>query len=169
MFRWGLLTPWAAEPADGLRLINARSETAHEKASFKNALKARRCVVPADGFYEWKEQGRDKQAMLIRRRDEKPMALAGLWSRWKDLYSFTLLTCAPNALMAPIHDRMPVILDRLDWECWLESGEASLGKLLQPCPEEWLEAQPVSSAVNSVRNEGPGLWEPPAKVQQNLF
>jgi len=169
LFRWGLLPPWSKDPAQGSRLINARAESAHEKASFKQPLREQRCIVPADGFYEWRQAGKIKQPLLFRRRDKAPMALAGLWSVWQDLSTFTILTCAANALMAPIHDRMPVILGPEHREKWLapESMEPAESRdMLLPCPDDWLELREVNPALNSVRNEGPMLWQVP---QASLF
>ncbi len=183
LFRWGLFPPWAQDGAEGGGggLINARSESAHEKASFKKPMRRQRCIVPADGFYEWTPAGTGKQPVLIRRRDEKPMALAGLWETWlegdrkqerdrdRPLSTFTILTCAPNALLAPIHDRMPVILAPEHWDRWLAPEPlepADVRDLLVPCPEDGLTLREVNPALNSVRNEGPKLWQVP---QQSLF
>ena len=165
-FRWGLLPPGSKDPVGGKRLINARSESAHEKASFKQPLRQQRCIVPADGFYEWKQAGKIKQPILIRRRDEKPMALAGLWNTSS---TFTILTCEPNALLAPIHDRMPVILDSEHWDRWL-APEAlkpeDVFDLFVPYPENQLDLREVNPALNSVHKEGPDLWQLP---QQSLL
>ncbi len=174
-FRWGLLPPWTKDPAEGSRLFNARSESAHEKASFKQPLRQQRCIVPADGFYEWKQAGKTKQPLLIRRRDKKPMALAGLWNIWQGknqeqaLSTFTILTCAPNALLAPIHDRMPVILASEHWDRWLTPDPLKpedIQNLLAPYPEDCLNLREVNPALNSVHKEGPELWQLP---QQSLF
>ncbi|HOX42231.1 MAG TPA: SOS response-associated peptidase [Myxococcota bacterium] len=161
--RWGLVPAWAKDPSIGNRLINARAETLAEKPAFRAAYRARRCLVPADGFYEWRREGQGrravKQAYFIRRRDRRPLALAGLWEG----ESFTVVTCAPNALMAPIHDRMPVLLPPEAWGDWLDAAPRApteLGPLLVPAPAGELEAVPVSSLVNSPANDGPSLLEP---------
>ncbi len=175
LFRWGLFPPWAQDGAEGGGLINARSESAHEKASFKKPMRRQRCIVPADGFYEWTPAGKTRQPWLIRRRDEQPMALAGLWEIWQGGHreqvrsTFTIMTCAPNALLASIHDRMPVILAPEHWDRWLAPGPLEPGDvrdLLVPCPQDRLTLREVNPALNSVRNEGPKLWQVP---QQSLF
>jgi len=165
-FSWGLIPSWAKDASGASRLINARSETAFEKPSFRSAFKYRRCLIPADGFYEWQGEKDQKQAYFIHRPDRQPMAFAGLWEEWKSAgevrRTCTILTCAPNDLMAEIHDRMPVILAPSDFEPWLETPEEermSLMPLLTACPSELLELTPVSRAVGNPRNEGPELIE----------
>jgi putative SOS response-associated peptidase YedK len=170
--RWGLIPSWARDPAIGNRMINARAETVAEKPAFRAAFKARRCVVPASGFYEWKRQGRGpKQPYLIQRRDGQPMGFAGLWETWADpatgevVTTCTIVTCAPNELMAELHDRMPVILDPADYDAWLDpadprGADPRGAELLRPCPAEWLEAVPVSTRVNSPRNDDPSVIQP---------
>jgi putative SOS response-associated peptidase YedK len=157
LLRWGLVPFWAKEASIGNRMINARSETAHEKASFKHPLRKRRCLVPVDGFYEWQQTPDGKVPTRIQRRDGRPFALAGLWERWsrgpgEPLETFTILTTSPNALLKPVHDRMPVVLDAADWPLWLDPGEqdpARLAPLLVACPDDALEAFAVSRRVNS--------------------
>lgn len=171
--RWGLVPPWAGDPAIGNRLINARAETLATKPSFRQALKRRRCAVPADGFFEWKKHAGGRTPYYLRRTDGRPLALAGLWESWRDpaggpaLDTFTVITCPPNALLATLHDRMPVVLpdDRL--RDWLRPGDmvpAEAADLLVPCPAEAMEARRVSAAVNSPANDGPALIEPAAEA-----
>lgn len=166
--RWGLVPAWARDPAVGHRMLNARSETVREKPAFRSAFRARRCLIPADGFYEWKREGGRKQPWLFRLKDDPGFALAGLWERWLGpdgelLDSCTLLTTTPNELMAPIHDRMPVILapeHRADWLAAAPEAADSLHALLRPFPAAAMTAWPVSTLVNSPRNDGPELVRP---------
>lgn len=169
MLRWGLLPGWAKDPAMAARLINARSETAAEKPSFRSAFRSRRCLVPADGFYEWKAVAGGKQPHFISRRDGVPMALAGLWEHWsapggEALATFTLLTTAANAMLANLHERMPVILPAETWGLWLnaERTPAQLMPLMCPLAGEELVAWPVSRRVGNVRNDDEGLLAPAA-------
>lgn len=167
--RWGLIPHWAKDPATfRATLVNARSESAHEKPSFRDAFKRDRCVVPASGFYEWRapEGGGRKQPFWIRRRDGAPMALAGLHARNERAEtpdSFTILTTRPNALMARLHDRQPVILPAATIDAWFDPERrdaASLSDLLEPDDPSELEAIPIGTAVNRPGNEGPELLEP---------
>lgn len=166
--RWGLIPSWAEDPAIGNRLINARSETAAEKPSFRSAFRQRRCLVPADGFYEWLRQGSKKQPYCIRLRDARPFAFAGLWERWrgpddKPVETCTLLTTEANELVRPLHERMPVILPRVDFEQWLDPTKREaeeLRPLLRPYPSEEMKTYPVSLWVNNPRHEGPQCLEP---------
>jgi putative SOS response-associated peptidase YedK len=167
--RWGLVPGWAKDPSIGDRMINARAETLAEKPAFRAAFRARRCIVPASGFYEWQRRAKGpKQPFLIRRRDGAPVGLAGLWEAWTDpatgeeLVTCTIVTCAPNALVAELHDRMPVILDSADYDRWLDPSDLRGAELLRPCPEEWLEAAPVSTRVNSPRNDDESILQPDA-------
>lgn len=165
--RWGLVPRWAKDPSVGGRMINARSESLAEKPAFREAFARRRCLVAADGFYEWKTEGKNKQPFAVAMADGSPMTLAGLWEGWRGLdgavlRTFTIITGEANAKLAPMHHRMPVILAREDWPAWLgetESDEAALRQLLRPCPPEWLAAWPVSARVNKVAENGPGLLE----------
>lgn len=165
--KWGLVPSWAKDPAVGSRMINARAETLAEKPSYRRALASRRCLIPADGFYEWRKEARGlKQPMHIRRRDGGLFAFAGLWEEWKGpdgglLRTATIVTVAPNELMRPIHDRMPAILTPEDEARWLDprSGAAEALPLLRPYPEGALEAFPVSRAVNSPSVNDPSLIE----------
>lgn len=159
-FQWGLIPSWSKDVTIGSRLINARSETVTEKPSFRNAFKRRRCLIPADGFYEWQKLNGGKQPMYIHGADGRPLALAGLWEVWQDpegtrLQTCTILTTTPNELMASIHDRMPVILEPEDFTMWLEPGahpDEAL-HLLRPYPADRMAAYPVSTAVNNPRND----------------
>lgn len=177
--RWGLIPGWAQDPSIGNRMINARAETLGDKPAFRAAFRARRCVVPASGFYEWQRKGRGpKQPYLIRRREGRPIGFAGLWETWQDpatgevVTSCTIITCAPNALMSELHDRMPVILDAADYDAWLDPGSPRSGELLRPCPDAWLEAVPVSTRVNSPANDDETILQPegaPLAAQGSLL
>jgi putative SOS response-associated peptidase YedK len=166
--RWGLIPSWAKDPAIGNRLINARAETAAEKPAFRAALRRRRCLVAADGFYEWQRTGKRKQPYFIRMRDDRPFAFAGLWESWEgpdcsQIESCTLLTTEANELMRPIHDRMPVILPAQHYEQWLDrtvEKPEQLLPLFRAYPAGEMTAEPVSTFVNSPANEGPECIEP---------
>ena len=162
LVRWGLIPTWAKEAAIGNRMINARADGVAEKPAFRSSFKKKRCLVVADGFYEWKKEGAAKQPYWIHRRDRQPFAFAGLWSSWKDpekgewLDTFTILTTDANETVRPIHDRMPVILDREEYRLWLDpevEDTARLQELLVPAPAVDLAAIPVSRAVNSPAHE----------------
>lgn len=169
-FRWGLVPFWAKDDTIGNRLINARAETLREKPSFKHAIERRRCLIPADGFYEWKRlSDRRKEPMHIRRADGDLFAFAGLWEEWKDpesgqpLRTCTIITVPPNPLLSTIHDRMPAMLRPEDEALWLDTPgvakeEALL--LLQPYPDMAMEAYPVSRAVNTPAVDDPICIEP---------
>jgi putative SOS response-associated peptidase YedK len=161
-FRWGLIPSWSKDMSVGSRLINARAETVTEKPSFRNAFKRRRCLIPADGFYEWQKVNGKKQPLYIHGTDGRPLALAGLWELWQDpegtrLQTCTILTTTPNELMASIHDRMPVIIEPEDFSMWLDPGQNpdDALHLLRPYPAEKMTAYPVSTAVNSPSNDTP--------------
>jgi putative SOS response-associated peptidase YedK len=169
VLRWGLIPPWADDPQVGSRMINARAETAPEKPSFRRAFRERRCLIPADGFYEWKRMNGGKQPYYIHMKEGRPFAFAGLWESWKDdggpeIRSCTILTTKPNALAGEIHDRMPVILPTGSYDVWLdrESDRDELYGLLAPYPEDEMEAYPVSRFVNSPSNNDPRCIEPAA-------
>jgi len=166
LHRWGLVPSWSRDPALGARLANARAETAAAKPSFRAPFRRSRCIIPADGFYEWQARpGAAKQPFCIRAAGGALLGFAGLWDRWEGpdgcLDTCTILTTAANALMAPIHDRMPVILMPADYAAWLDpgAGPAQLQALLRPCAPEWLQAYPVGPRVGNARNEGPELAE----------
>ncbi|MCB1219888.1 MAG: SOS response-associated peptidase [Planctomycetales bacterium] len=179
MMRWGLIPSWAKDPAVGFRMINARSETAAEKPSFRSAFRRRRCIIPADGFYEWhKTTSGAKQPYLIGSQDQPLMALAGLWETWEDpesgddVDSATILTTAANEFMSRIHDRMPVILpDAASEQRWLDpdSDPRALGDLLAQYPGSRLRMHAVSTDVNSTRNNRAELVEPIAAGSGGLF
>jgi putative SOS response-associated peptidase YedK len=165
---WGLIPSWAQDKSIGSRLINARSETVTEKLSFRQAIRYRRCLVLGSGFYEWKQAGKDKQPWLIRLKNGAPMVFAGLWETWKSaegtvIESCTILTTASNRLVAPLHDRMAVILSPDEYRTWLErntTDPTGLKKMFQPYPADLMEMFPVSPMVNNVRNESADLVVP---------
>ncbi|MBN1220482.1 MAG: SOS response-associated peptidase [Anaerolineae bacterium] len=168
LFLWGLIPSWAKDPSIGNRMINARAETLAEKPSFKNAYKRRRCLVLADGFFEWKKGPDTKTPMYIRLASSNPFAFAGLWESWhgadgSHILSCTIITTTPNELMANIHNRMPVILAPEAYEQWLDPAECTptqLSGLLKPYPAEQMTAYPVSRAVNNPRNDTPECITP---------
>jgi putative SOS response-associated peptidase YedK len=157
LLHWGLVPSWAKDRAIGSRMINARAETAAEKPAYRSALRRRRCMVVADGFYEWQTVGKHRQPMFIHLRDDRPMALAGLWESWEGadhtlLESCTILTTEANDLIRPIHDRMPVIVAPEDYQRWLDpelQKPEQIVPLLRPYPSEPLETYAVSTLVNS--------------------
>jgi putative SOS response-associated peptidase YedK len=167
--RWGLVPSWAPDPTGGDRMINARAESLGEKPAFRAALERRRCIVPADGFYEWRATGGPKQPMYLRDPSGSPLAFAGLWEVWRNpeepdpipLRTCTIVTTSANATVAPIHDRMPVVLDPSVWKVWLAGDEdpAFLASLLQPAPDGLLHPHPVSTRVNRAANDDPTLIE----------
>jgi putative SOS response-associated peptidase YedK len=166
MLHWGLVPKWAKERAIGNRMINARGETLDEKPAFRDAFRKRRCLVLADGWYEWQAAAGGKQPWFVRRRDAQPLAFAGLWERWKDpadgstLESCTIVTTGASESIRKIHERMPVVLDAADWDRWLDTAFSDTGKLaelLVPFDPKALEAWPVGREVNAPKNQGPGL------------
>jgi putative SOS response-associated peptidase YedK len=158
--RWGLIPSWTKVPKKAPLLNNARAETVAEKPSFRSAFKCRRCLIPVSGFYEWLTEGKSKQPYLFRRPDDQLFALAGLWETWNDIQSCTIITTEANDVMAPIHDRMPVILSENDYTVWLDATAKEPGKLLTPCPADELITYPVNPIVNNARNQGPDCIEP---------
>jgi putative SOS response-associated peptidase YedK len=167
--RWGLVPHWADDLSIGSRMINARGETVASKPAFRSALKHRRCLIPADGFYEWKKVGAGKQPHLIRFGDGRAFAFAGLWERWLSrdggapVDSCTIITTTPNELLRDIHDRMPVILPPAAFEDWLRPEPLAaprLEELLRPYPDSEMEAFPVSRRVNSPAYDGPECIAP---------
>lgn len=165
LLRWGLIPSWSKDAKIGYRLFNARAETVATAPSFRAAFKRRRCLVPATGFYEWKRLDGDKQPYFIGLRDRAPLAFAGLWERWDKgeapLETVTIITGEPNALVAEIYDRMPVILDPADYEAWLHAGDTAIPQaLLQPFPSQLMAAYPVGKRVNSAKNDDPTVMEP---------
>jgi putative SOS response-associated peptidase YedK len=168
MRRWGLVPSWARDPRVGNRMINARSETVAERPAFRSAFRLRRCLVPADGFYEWAGGRGPRQPYHIRLADGAPFGIAGLWERWSGpdggvIESCTLLTTAANARLAAVHDRMPVILEPEAFERWLDPAVREperLRDLLRPLPPERVALHPVSRRVNDPRNDDPGCVAP---------
>jgi|CXWL01.1.fsa_nt_gi putative SOS response-associated peptidase YedK len=168
MLRWGLIPSWAKDPKIGNHCINAKAETVAEKPSFRSAFKKRRCLIVATGFYEWHVQGRAKQPMWIGLRNQQPFAFAGLWEHWtssdgQPLETCTIITTEPNDLMAPIHNRMPVILASTAYDQWLDptfQHTELLKALLRPYPSEELMAYAVSTLVNNPRHDAPQCLEP---------
>lgn len=183
MARWGLVPSWAKDISIGSRMINARAETVADKPAYRKAFRCRRCVVPADGFYEWQAVPgrRGKRPFAVRRRDRAPFAIAGLWETWAGpdasaaaavtpLLTATVITTAANPLMAQFHDRMPVILAEPEIELWLsaDADSAALQALLRPCPEGWLDLTPVSTRVNNARWDDPTCLAPEAQTETLL-
>ena len=174
-FRWGLIPPWAKDPSVGAKMINARGESLAEKPSFRSPYRARRCLVLADGFYEWRKEGRTRIPHYFHLNSGEPFAMAGLWEEWKDpagelVPSCTIITTEANETVRPIHHRMPVILPRAAHERWLDPAPLApvkLDSLLLPYPALKLGVTQVSARVNSVANDDPGCVQP--EVQQGLF
>jgi putative SOS response-associated peptidase YedK len=175
-FRWGLVPSWAKDPSIGSRLINARVESVADKPAFRKALTSRRCIIPADAFYEWEMRAgekaakskRPKQPWVVRRADGEPFAFAGLWEVWRDaedkwLRSCAIVTTHSTGQLADIHERCPVILERDAWDPWLDRSLTDEGQalaLLQPPAPDLLDLYRVSRAVNDVKNDDPSLVEP---------
>jgi putative SOS response-associated peptidase YedK len=165
LLRWGLLPHFTRDPGTARKPINARAETAGTSGMFRGALAARRCLVPADAFYEWRAGPDGKQPHAIARRDGAPLALAGLWEGWRGpdgetVRTFAILTTSANPVMAALHDRMPVIVEAADWPVWLGEAPGDAAALLRPAAAGVLRLWPVSRAVNNVRNDGPDLLDP---------
>jgi putative SOS response-associated peptidase YedK len=166
--RWGFIPAWAKDPAIGNRLVNARSETAAEKPSFREAFRRRRCLIPADGFYEWKKTGGRKEPYYVRLRDGGLFSFAGLWERWRGddgdaVETCTILTTDANGIVRPIHDRMPVIMDSADYGRWLDprvQDPEAVKALLRTYPAERMLAYPVSRAVNDPGRDDRKCTEP---------
>jgi len=166
--QWGLVPSWAKDPTIGQRMINARAETLAEKPSFRSALKWRRCLVPASGFYEWRKGPDGKVPYHIHRRDHGPLAFAGLWEHWigqdgSELETCVIVTTAANEMMTPLHARMPVILPPEEYSLWLDPAVDKPGPLAPLlAPRDWsdMQADAVSTYVNNARNEGPQCIEP---------
>ncbi|MBA3234826.1 MAG: SOS response-associated peptidase [Chloroflexi bacterium] len=168
-YRWGLIPHWAKDAKVGSRMFNARAETIATSPAFRDPFARKRCLVPVDSFYEWKRDGSIRQPFRIARLDGRPLALAGLWSGWRDPDSdlvrrtFTIITTTPNRALGEIHDRMPVVIPDSAWDRWLDTTPAYPGELiglLVPNEDVDLEIYPVSRAVNNVRNDGPDLILP---------
>ena len=180
-FRWGLIPFWAKDLKGGAKMINARAEGLLDSNAFRRSFERRRCIIPADGFYEWEHTGaKRKQPWYITRRDGKPMAFAGLWDSWRPnkgsdegrVVSCVIITGEPNDKIASLHDRMPVILERDQWDIWLDPENDDVGSLTQllvPAPSSEIDLVPVSTLVNTVTNEGPELIEAVAPGEGTLF
>ncbi len=170
MLRWGLIPSFSR---DGMGMINARSETVNEKRSFRNAFRERRCLVPATGFIEWqKKPGRGrKQPFHILLNSGDPFCFAGIWERWGDIETYAILTTEPNGLVAPIHDRMPVILPRNQYDAWLDplADLDDLQHLLRPFDADEMTAQPIGTRINSPKNDDAACLEPVEPEPDSLF
>ena len=167
MLRWGLIPSWADDPSIGNRMINARAETVAEKSAYRSAFRHRRCLVPADGFYEWAKANGAKQPHYFQLKDGGPFAFAGLWERWakgeKPIESCTLLTTEANDVVSPVHDRMPIILEPKDYGGWLDPQRRRLedvSAILRPFPADRMVAYPVGRWVNDPRHDDPRCVEP---------
>jgi len=160
LMRWGLILSWTKDMSGSASMINARSETAAMKPAFREPMRFRRCLVPADGFYEWKRNGTGKQLFCFEVNQGELFALAGLWDGWKDpggqwIKSCAILTTTPNAVTSPVHDRMPGILSKDDYDLWLDPGMTnvdSISELLKPFDARMMRVYPVSSWINQVQN-----------------
>jgi putative SOS response-associated peptidase YedK len=176
---WGLIPSWAKDSSGAARMINARSETAATKPAFRDPLKSRRCLIPADGFYEWQRTSTSKQPFCFEVGDGGLFAFAGLWERWRDpsgqwVKSCSILTTTPNAVTSAVHDRMPVILGKDDYDLWLDPGMqnvAAISELLKPCEPQFMRCYAVSSRVNHVGNDDEECSRPVeiSKTQDSLF
>ena len=168
LMHWGLIPHWASDPSIGNRMINARAETLTELPSFKLLVDRHRCIIPADGFYEWRKEGKRKIPMWVHLKTKEPFGLAGLWDVWRKpdggkVETFTIITTEPNELIEPIHNRMPVILRPEDEENWLDVSRTSFAKarsLLKPYPEDLMDTHDVSLIVNSAKYDGPECIQP---------
>jgi putative SOS response-associated peptidase YedK len=167
LFYWGLVPHWSKGPDSRFSMINARAETVHEKPAYRDPFRYRRCLIPTEGFYEWKAGAGGKQPHFLYLPERKSFAMAGLWEHWQDAHGNELESCAiivtkANSSVAPVHDRMPVILEPEQYAAWLDPGNydvATLGGMLIPDADLQLDYYPVSKAVNSPRNEGAALME----------
>lgn len=165
LLRWGLVPHWSKDAAIGAKLNNARGESVAEKPSFRDAFKRRRCLIPASGFYEWKTEGKNKQPYYISLKSGEPMALGGLWESWKApdgtlLRTACIITTGPNEVMAPIHDRMPVIIPSEHWQDWLNASPEAITGLVVPSAADVMQAWPVSRRVSKTQDDDVGLIEP---------
>ncbi len=179
LVRWGLIPSWAKDPSAAARMINARLETASTKPAFRDAMKYRRCLIPADGFYEWAKTAKGKQPYCFEVNDGELFAFAGLWDRWKNpsgvwVETCSILTTTPNAVTSAVHDRMPVILDPDGYDLWLDPGmrdAAAASELLKPYDARLMRCYPVSTRINSVANDEEECSAPVGVVltQDRLF
>jgi putative SOS response-associated peptidase YedK len=170
MLRWGLVPSWAKSLTEGNKHFNARAETITERPSFRDAYKKRRCLIVADGFYEWEQQGKQKLPYYFRLKGNEVFGFAGLWERWKEVESCVIITTEANELVRPLHERMPVILRPKDYGRWLDPKEADgeLRSLLVSYPADLMETFAVDKVVNSVRCDGPECLQPPPR-SNSLF
>ena len=179
LIRWGLIPSWAKDSSVAGQMINARSETAGMKAAFRDALKSRRCLVPADGFYEWQRMGKSKQPYCFEVNEGELFAFAGIWDRWKDpagnvVETCSILTTTPNAVTSPVHDRMPVILDPDSYDPWLDPGMrnvVAVSELLKPYDARLMRCYPISTRINNVTSDDEecSARVELAQVQDRLF
>lgn len=179
LVRWGLIPSWVTDSSLAVKVINARSETASTKPAFRDALKFRRCQIPADGFYEWSRTGKGKQPYCFEVNGGQLFGFAGLWDRWRDPSGKTVETCAiltttPNAVTSAVHDRMPVILDPASYDLWLDPGMrevSTASNLLNPCDARLMGCFPVSTRINHVANDDEECCAPVelSQVQARLF
>ena len=179
LMRWGLIPSWAKDASVAARMINARSETAGTKPAFRDPLTNRRCLIPADGFYEWQRTGKVKQPYCFEVNDGELFAFAGIWDRWTDpnrnaVETFSILTTSPNAVTSAVHDRMPVILDRDSYDMWLDPGlrdVTTASELLKPCDAQLMRCYPISTRINHVANDDQECSAPIelAQIQNSLF
>jgi putative SOS response-associated peptidase YedK len=170
LLRWGLVPHWSRDPGIGAKLNNARAESLLEKPSFRDAFRRRRCLIPADGFYEWRSEGKLKQPYYISLKSGQPLAMGGLWESWRTPDGIILRTCAvittgPNTVMAPIHDRMPVLVASQDWQAWLTAPAEAVMPLLDPPAPDPMQAWPVSRRVSRASEDEPGLIEALADLE----
>jgi len=177
LHRWGLVPAWANSPAAGARMINARAETIATSSAFRASFLRRRCIIPADGFYEWRREGKVKQPFLIHTSEDRPLAFAGIWSPWRSpadgewLPSAAVVTTAANATVGELHNRMPAILTDEEWPLWLDPMIADPGllrDLLHPADDALLRLDPASPLVNNANNEGPELLVMPVEAEPAL-
>jgi len=179
LVRWGLIPSWSKDPSVAARMINARSETAATKPAFRDSLKSRRCLIPADGFYEWMRTGKAKQPYCFEVNEGDLFAFAGIWDRWKDpsgnwIKTCSILTTTPNAVTSPVHDRMPVILGTDAYDLWLDPGMKDViaaTEQLKPYDARLMRCYPVSTRINSVANDDAECSAPVelGQIQNRLF
>jgi putative SOS response-associated peptidase YedK len=176
--KWGLVPSWAPDPSIGNHMINARAETITEKPSYRRLVESKRCLIPADGFYEWRREGHRKVPVWFHLKNKQPFAFAGLWDMWRDLDgevlpTFTIITTVPNALMRRIHNRMPVIFDRLQGKQWLDprlnTRPADIAAIFAPFPSEQMQAHDVSPLVNKPEHDSAECIKPASDPQSRLL
>ena len=176
LMRWGLIPSWAKDPRSFSLLINARGESVLDKPAFRNAMKRRRCLIPADGFFEWKNEGKFRRPFYIRPKSQQPMALAGLWETWtgpngEEMDTAVIVTTQANRMLSALHDRMPVVVPPEAFDFWLDCDNVdatSATALMTPAPDNALEMHEVSAAVNKAANDTPELIEPATNTVETL-